>query len=145
LITIAHLDLITSNKSLDNSKSDWERIFFIKSIYLVIYETLVTYEKYRQFINEYTNTKAPELKSNLDQLSTDIKNFKKYFQYTSYVNLIRKNIIGHISKDFSLYYDTIRQFDGGKTAQMSIAFFKVIQALQNYSTELLQAQKIDEL
>lgn len=102
LITISHLDLIASNKALFNSKSDWEKIFFIKNIYLTIYESLVTYEKYQNFLFNHTIKKRPELKAKLDSVASEIKSFRKNFKYSSHIQLVRNNVSGHICKDFEL-------------------------------------------
>lgn len=49
LITISHLDLIIANQAIYYSKSDWEKIYFIKNIYLTIFEII---QKLQNFSTE---------------------------------------------------------------------------------------------
>lgn len=136
LITISQLDLITANKALFFSTSDWEKIYFIKNIYLTIYESLKTYKKYEKFLFDITSN-SPKLKLKLDEIASEIKEFRRNYKYSTHIDFIRNNISGHINKDFELYYDTIIDFNGDDAAKMCVNFFKIIQELQNFSTDIL--------
>lgn len=146
LITISHLDLIVANKYLHSSLLDWEKIFFHKSIYLTVYETLMTYKEYEKFLFDFIIERDCSLKENFDAVNNEIKDFKKKYSYSNRIEKIRNNIAGHISKDFDLYYSTIFKFNGEETAKMCIDFFKLIQNLQNFTTLLLgyEDSKLEE-
>lgn len=60
------------------------------------------------------------------------------------MKIIRNNISGHISDDVELYYNTIIQFDGDKTGEMIIEFFKITNDLSNFLTDILGQNDIRE-
>lgn len=142
LITICHLDLVTNSKNLYLAKSDWEKIFFIKNTFLVIYETINSYHRNGKFLLDKSNNNeiALSLVSNANKL---LKNFKNKYRYETHINKIRNKISGHINENFEEYYDEILNFDGEETAIMTIDFLKIIEAIQLYLTELMKEVKID--
>lgn len=141
LIVISHLDLIVAVKGLNNAKHKWEGIYFIKSVYLTIYETLNTYKNYQKLLYNSVEKMFPELKEAFTKLNQDIKFFKKKYKYTSQIEEIRNNISGHINKNFEVYYDTVVSFNVKETVLMSISFFKIIQDIQNFSTLIMETEK----
>ncbi|MDY3548960.1 hypothetical protein PG291_10130 [Riemerella anatipestifer] len=142
LITICHLDLITNSKNLYLAESDWEKIFFIKNTFLVIYETINSFHKHGKFLNSKSkqNKITEELHTKANEM---LKAFKKDFKYDSHINKIRNKISGHINENFEEYYDEIIKFDAEKTALMTLAFFKIIGSFQELLNELMKNIKID--
>lgn len=142
LITICHLDLITNSKHLYLAKSDWEKIFFIKNIFLVIYETINSLHKHQQFL--YVHSQQFEITLELHiTASNSLKEFKKNYKYDSHINKIRNNISGHINENFEEYYDEIISFNGETTALMAFSFLKVIENFQNLFNKLINTIEID--
>lgn len=143
LITICHLDLVTNSKNLYLAKSDWEKIFFIKNTFLVIYETINSYHKHGKFLTEKSSTN--NLTSNgFLEVSVALKDFKKKYKYDTHINRIRNKVSGHINDNFEEYYDEIISFDGEETALMVLDFIIIIGSIQKLLTELMHAIKLDK-
>lgn len=143
LITICHLDLVTNSKNLYLAKSDWEKIFFIKNIFLVIYETINSYHKHGKFLTEKSS--ANSLTSNeFLEVSLALKDFKKKYKYDTHINRIRNKISGHINDNFEEYYDEIMNFNGEETALMVLDFVTIISSIQKLLSELMHAIKLDK-
>lgn len=107
LLTISLLDLLVISKHLQHSRQDWEKIYFLKQAYLIIYETIDTYKAHNKILNDYFKGRFSELKSDYLEIQEELKTFRKNFSYESKIKNIRNNIAGHIEKNFSKYYDTL--------------------------------------
>lgn len=46
-VTTSYIDLLCTYRNLKRAKSDWERSYNIKIAYLIAYETINTYHKYK--------------------------------------------------------------------------------------------------
>lgn len=134
LFAISELDLIVAMKQIESAKYRWEEIFFVKSIYLTIYEALITYSKYGKFLNDYIKQKDEKLKEKYKPLTEDLKSFKQKYKYSSEIQRIRNNVSGHISVDFNSYYETVLQFDRKEVIKMSRDFFKLMEDIHNFLT-----------
>lgn len=142
LITICHLDLVTNSKNLYLAKSDWEKIFFIKNIFLVIYETINSYHKHGKFLNGKSLINS--LTSNeFLKITSVLKDFKRKYKYDTHINRIRNKISGHINDNFEEYYDEIINFNGEETALMVIDFIMIISSIQKLLTELIKTIELD--
>ncbi len=141
LITICNLDLITCSKNLYIAKTDWEKIFFIKNIFLTIRETLKTYDSLSNFLKEKSNMND-SIFTKFSTVSKMLKNFRKTHNYEREIIKIRNNISGHI-KDFDNYYDEIKNFDGEKTALIALDFLKVIENIQSLLSEIMKTIEFD--
>jgi len=144
LFAIANLDLAVSSKMLYNASNNWEKIYVIKNVYLTVFEAFKTFSKYGKFLNELSENALPHLKENFVNINNSIKIFKKEYKYEADMKIIRNNISGHISDDVDLYYNTIIQFDGDKTGEMIIEFFKITNNLHNFLTDILEQNYIRE-
>lgn len=121
LFVVANLDLSISLKNLHIVKTDSEKLFFLKNIFLTIHETIVVYSENGKFIKdiceEYTEAKE------VNQIvAANLRKFKKDFDYDRYVIPIRNNISAHINIDS--FYDETIQIDVEKTNEMALAFGK---------------------
>lgn len=142
LFAIATLDLAVSSKMLYSASNNWEKIYVIKNVYLTIFESFKTFNKYREFLNVLSEKSHPYLKENFVNINTAIKTFKKEYRYETDMKAIRNNISGHISDNIDLYYNTIIKFDGDKTGDMFIGFFKITYDLTNFLTDILEQDHI---
>ncbi len=144
LFAIAALDLAVSSKMLYNASNNWEKIYIIKNVYLTIFESFKTFNKYKEFLNILSEKALPHLKENFVNINSSIKTFKKEYRYETDMKTIRNNISGHISDNVDLYYNTIIKFDGDKTGEMIIEFFKITDDLNNFLTDILKQIYIRE-
>lgn len=110
-----------NKKNLYLAKSDWEKIFFIKNTFLVIYENINSYHRNGKFLIEKSNEieNAILLLANANKL---LKDFKNKYRYDTHINKIRNSISGHINDNFEEYYDEILNFNGEETALMTLDF-----------------------
>jgi len=142
LITICHLDLVTNSKNLYVTKSNWEKIFFIKNIFLVIYETINSYHKNSKFLKDKSENSELVLSLFLNS-NILLRDFKTNYKYDTHINKIRNKISGHINDNFEEYYDEIINFDAEKTALMTLDFLKIIETIQLLLAELMKEIKFD--
>ncbi|MCC3215380.1 hypothetical protein LIV57_08845 [Chryseobacterium sp. X308] len=141
LIAISNLDLTVTSKFLYNASNNWEKIYCIKNAYLTIFETFKTYNKYRQFLNEVSSGLTISIIEDFKCINNSIKAFKIRYSYDNKMSIIRNNISGHISDNLELYYNTIVQFDGDKTAEMIIDFLKITNDLEWFLIKILDQEK----
>jgi hypothetical protein len=141
LFTISILDLSIISREIFIAKYVWEQLFYAKHGYLVIYETIQTYNKHGKFLSEIANKFTPELQSDFKNITSQIKDFKKDFKYDSEIKEIRKNTAGHIESDFIKYYETISKVNPQKALETIKSFILIITQLQKYSSHLIKAHK----
>ncbi len=141
LIAISNLDLTVTSKFLYNASNNWEKIYCIKNAYLTIFETFKTYNKYRQFLNEVSNSLTISIIEDFKCINNSIKIFKNKYSYDNEISVIRNSISGHISDNLELYYNTIIQFDGDETAEMIIDFLKITHDLEGFLIKISDQEK----
>ena len=137
LVLIAVIDLSISTKYLIKPYSNIESKFFIKNIYLIIYETLKTYQKHQEKLKNLSF--LLKIENEFILLNKNIKNFKKTYKFDSKLKQIRNNVSGHISSDFKEFYDSLIKLDVASTIALSTSFMLV---LQDFSSHILNIKKI---
>jgi hypothetical protein len=137
LLTISILDLSLISREIFISQRTWERLFYAKQTYLVIYETLATYHKHIQNINAIILKLPNVMAFRFDIINKEIKAFKKKYRYATKFYTIRNKIAGHIDKNYKIYYDTLSQIDIQTTGELMKDFVLILTSLQNYSNDLL--------
>ena len=121
LLVVANLDLSISLKNLHIVKSDSEKLFFLKNIFLTIHETIVVYNENGKFINSICKDRDEAKEAN-KTVAVNLRRFKKDFDYDRYIIPIRNNISAHINIDS--FYDETIQIDIEKTIEMTLHFGK---------------------
>lgn len=137
LLVISLLDLYVSSKHLLNAKSDWEKVFFIKQSFLIIYETIDKYSDHNKDIKEFCETRFVELKDDYLTISNDLKLFKKTFSYENMIKSIRNNIAGHIHSDFLKYFDTLLLLKDVNATDLISSFINILKKLETLSNSLI--------
>lgn len=105
LILLPSADLFVGLKYLDKVESKWEKMFFVKNIYLTIYETIGTYNKYNGFLYNYSKVNTA-ISEEFKEVGKVLKEFKKKYNYDK-INRIRNKMSAHIDIDFFLNNDII--------------------------------------
>lgn len=141
LLTISVLDLSIITREIIIAKHVWERLFYAKHGYLVIYETIQTYNKHNKFLSVIANKLIPELEDDFKKIADQIKKFKKDFKYGSEIREIRNYTAGHIENDFTKYYDTLRKINVQRTVETMKTFILIITQLQIFSSHLMKRYK----
>ncbi|SIT04307.1 hypothetical protein SAMN05421789_1227 [Kaistella chaponensis] len=128
-LTIPFLELSVTLKNLIIAKTDWEKIFFIKNSYLIIFESLkiIRPEKNCSTILEESinSNNLKDLKTDLEKCNGEITNFRNTDDFKLIEN-VRHYTAGHIDKNLKLYYDTIINLDGEKSAQIVGKFMQIL-------------------
>lgn len=141
LLTISLLDLLVVCKNLCLVKEDWERIYFIKQAYLIIYETIRSFKRYNSFLHETINNKYPSFNDSYKSINVNLKLFKKEHDYNNWIELVRNKIAGHIDDDFVLYYATIAKMNGENVSVTIFHFLKILMQLQMLSKDIVSLAK----
>jgi hypothetical protein len=143
LLSITTIDLSVVTKNLFEANTDWERIFFIKHAFLIIFESLkklrptsgTPYIEQRLF-SKYKSI-VPEYKLCLNQ----IDEFKRRPEFKKVENT-RNYVAGHIDKNFKKYYDTVSSLDSQEASALIRDFIliinKMIKVTQLYSSTALK-------
>ena len=106
-LSSSFIDLLCILKGFFNSTTEWEKIHFSKTGYLLIYEIINNYEKNQKSILDCINEDMPELLSPFKKNAELLKGFKKDFDFNGKIKNIRHKCSGHIDKEFLDYYDAI--------------------------------------
>lgn len=106
------LDIATSLRGIENHKSYWERLYYIRNGYLSINESIKTYHKNQKEIAHIIDETYPQLKSEFKVLNLKLKTFKRDNDYQSKIIPVRNKAGGHYDKDFNEYYKSIKSIEG---------------------------------
>lgn len=137
ILTIASADLSIVVSSLYISKQRLEQAFYMKSAYLIIYETYIAYQnKQRLFKDEAVEAGGDFVAKHL-AASTDWRKFINDFKLATEVKAVRNQTGGHIHHDFGEWHATICGLDPQYTADMLNAFLSCLQAIQHLLNNLL--------
>ena len=136
LFAISLLDNLVIIKNLDNAKLDWEVKFFLKKLNLNIYETFIAYDSSKNWILN-TLCKTEEEKEKFKLTNTELKEFKKTYNYDTEIKQIRHKIAGHItSEDIDLYFKTIELLNPRKNIATGIAYIAAANKINAFIFEL---------
>ncbi len=133
-LTTGLLDLLVILKNLILAKENWERIYGIRLGFLNIVEVINTYHDYTQGL-KLKAMKHPELDAELKIVKTELKDFKKQYDYDNVIYPIRNSIGAHIEKDFKIYYQKLAELDFEKASKAIGNFLEVITRMQMLSTK----------
>lgn len=143
LLSIATIDLSVVTKNLFQANTDWERIFFIKHAYLIIFESL---KKLRPsegtpYVEQRLFSKYKSIGPDYTSCIKSIDNFKQRPEFKKIENT-RNYVAGHIDKNFKKYYKTVSELDGQEASGLIRDFIliinKMLEVTQLYSSTALQ-------
>lgn len=143
LVIISLLDLSIVCKNLCLVETDWEKIFYIKNGYLIIYETIIAYNKHCPDLRNITADKYKKFKDNFESINIDFRNFKKTNDYQGAIALIRNKVVGHIDSDFELYFNTIKRLDGEKLGWIISQFIQILSRLIDLLKNIGSLQRLN--
>jgi len=143
-VTTSYLDLPCTYKNLKRSKSEWDRVFNIKIAYLIAYETINTYNKYKGQIYKTVNQKDKEFYKNFfDMLNRELDEFKYNYDYDNLMPKIRNKSTAHYDRNFLDYYSAFNLIDNSNSKDIIPSFLKFINPLHYFTFGLLKGE-IDE-
>jgi hypothetical protein len=137
LITISDLESTIILKNIIKTNSESEKKYFIKLTNLIIYETINSYNKYSKEIREITKYNDL-LVSKLNITNKSIKEFKKVHDFDTTISKVRNKTIGHIDKDYKLYYSLVSNIKFTKSLKMLGDFINLLDEIMEFCADLLQ-------
>lgn len=138
LITISSLDLLATLKLYKSSTLLWERIFLIKKGYLIIYETILAFEKGQKKIRDLVILNCEDGKNQLyNEINTELKKYKKTFNIENIGN-IRNKVSGHIDDNFDNYYDIVMGINPDEAIKAIQALIAILNKCDIFLNELRQ-------
>ena len=135
-LTSSFLDLLTTLKGFLNSKTEWENIFFSKSGFLTIYETINTYDFHQKTIYEIVNSDYSHLRVKYVQLNKVLKKYKKDYKYSTTISQIRNKTAGHYDNDFIDFYTIIKKLDKAESINAIEDFLDFLHLLMLFIDEI---------
>lgn len=116
--TICSLDLAVNLKNLVKSESDWEKIFFIKNSFLLIFEVVnrLDVKKHSHVYNKI-KTYFPEMIPLCEDFNEQLLDFRTSEDF-KIIKKVRNNIAAHIEKKFENYFEIIYSLDSNECAQI---------------------------
>jgi len=136
-LTISILDLLVISRNILLAKYVWERIHNFRLGYLLIYESINLYHEHVGSIKKAV-VKHPEMTELFKLLSSNLRDFKKHYEYESTINFIRNKTAAHIERDFQTYYDTVNKIKEKKAFHAIVSFLEILFKMQELSKELSQ-------
>lgn len=136
-LIIPTLELSVILKNLVSAKTDWEKVFFIKHSYLIIFESLklIKPDKGSNIIEETIRKhNLRDLEKEWQKISNNIQGFKNN-RYKDIEN-VRHYTAAHVDKNFQKYYDTIYELDGEVAGQIVNEYMEIL------SNILILARKV---
>lgn len=106
-LSSSFIDLLCTLKGFMNSTTEWEKIHFSKTGYLLIYEIIRNYESNKKSIFVSINEEMPDLLPIFNKNSELLKAFKNEFDFEGKIKNIRHKCSGHIDREFLEYYNAI--------------------------------------
>lgn len=143
-VTTSYIDLLCSYKNLKRSKSNWESFYNLKIAYLIIYETINTYHKYKGDIYRTVTKENIEFYQKFfDMLNRELYEFKEEYKYEEIMPKIRNKSTAHYDKDFLEYYISYEIIGNLETKDIIRSFLNFMNPL-HYFTYGLSKGEIDE-
>lgn len=140
-LTSSFLDLLCTLKGLFNSKSEWEEIYYSKSGFLTIYETINTYHSHQKDFKLFIDKDHPELLKDYKNLNKYLKNYKAKFKHKTEIASIRNKTVGHFDKNFVDYYELIKKLNKSESI-IAIESFMIFLKLLMHFVEIMADKMI---
>lgn len=144
-VTASYIDMLCVYRNIKRSKSEWEKFYNLKITYLIAYETINTYHKYKREINKIVTKEEKEFyKAFFDMLNRELYDFKYDFDYDNIMPRIRNKSTAHYDKNFLEYYSTFELIERYKKKDIVRSFLNFLNPL-HYFTYALINDEIDPL
>lgn len=98
------------SKGYNLRNTEWEKIFYIKNGYLIIYETILTFHKHEKQNLYLINKNCPHLINRHIDISKSLKEYKKKYEYELFMKESRKYIGAHRDADFKKSFNVILSY-----------------------------------
>ncbi len=139
--TSCFLDIASSLKGLIDCETNWERKFYLKSGFVVIYESVKTFGKYQKEIWTLIKSDFPELESQYVTITQDLRNFKKEHKYENLISTFRNKAGAHYDEDFVTYFENLKIIDSPISVKAISDFSNFLMILIIFWSDLIDVFK----
>ena len=140
-VTTSYIDILCTYKNLKRAKTEWEKFYNIRIAYLIAYETINTYHKYKGEIYKTVNSQDKDFyKQFFDMLNRELTDFKDTYQYDKVMPKIRNKSVAHYDRDFVEYYSSLRLIDNTTSNDIIRNFLYFINPLHYFTYGLIKGE-----
>ena len=144
-VSASFIDILCSYRNLKRAKSNWEKTYNLKIIYMTVYETINTYHKYKgQIYKQLKEDNIEKFDLFFDMLNRELSDFKKQYKFDTIMPKIRNKFAAHYDKNFIDYYSNIELLDKINTKELVPDFLHFINPLHYFAFSWLKGE-INEL
>ncbi len=145
-VTSSYIDLLCTYRNLKRSKSNWERTYNIKFAYLIVYETINTYYKYKGEVFKLIKKEDRErYRGFFDMLNRELAEFKDKYQFDKLMPKIRNEFSAHYDKSFVEYYSKYELLENKESKEIIRDFLYFINPLHYFTFSWLKGEIDDFL
>jgi hypothetical protein len=109
--TSCFLDIASSLRGLIDCETNWERKFYLKNGFVVIYESAKTFGKHQKEIYSLIKSEFPELETKYKNITQDLKKLKKEHKFDSIISNFRNKAGAHYDENFVTYFKHLKSID----------------------------------
>lgn len=143
-VTSSYIDLLCTYRNLKRSKTEWEKSYNIKFAYLIAYETINTYYKYKGKVFKLIKKEEKEKYEDFfKMLNRELVDFKRDYDYEKIMPNIRNKFSAHYDKSFIEYYSNFELIDNKKSKEIIRDFLYFINPLHYFTFSWMKGE-IDE-
>lgn len=140
-VSSSYIDLLCAYRNLKRSKTQWEKNYNIKFAYLISYETINTYYKYKGQVFKLVKEEEKEFYENFfDMLNRELKDFKKKYDYDNVMSTIR-NGSAHYDREFTNYYTIYKSLNNKESKEIIRDFLYFINPLHYFTFSWLKGEE----
>ncbi len=145
-VTSSYIDLLCTYRNLKRSKSNWERTYNIKFAYLIVYETINKYYKYKGEVFKLIKKEDRErYRGFFDMLNRELAEFKDKYQFDKLMPKIRNEFSAHYDKSFVEYYSKYELLENKESKDIIRDFLYFINPLHYFTFSWLKGEIDDFL
>ncbi|WP_104736221.1 hypothetical protein [Hanstruepera ponticola] len=109
--TSCFLDIASSLRGLVDCETNWERKFYLKNGFVVIYESVKTFGKHQREIRNLIMSDFPELEEKYKVITQNLKSLKKEHKYNKLIATFRNKAGAHYDENFEIYFENLNLID----------------------------------
>ncbi len=126
---ICILDITVVYKNALSSTHLWEEMHCLRQGYLLIYEAVKTYGSHSRYIKELAFRTSDSAVKMFDEMSAQLRKFKKDYDYEGTISQIRNSTVAHIEKDPLHFFKSLGKFDRDKAFKSIEDFVSILRNL----------------
>ncbi|PHQ30314.1 hypothetical protein [Leeuwenhoekiella nanhaiensis] len=109
--TSCFLDIASSLRGLVDCDTHWERKFYLKNGFVVIYESVKTFGKHQKEIHSLIKSDFPQLEHRYKVITQNLRKLKKEHKYDKIIATFRNKAGAHYDENFEAYFENLKLID----------------------------------